>query len=132
MERNRQNAAAKVVSSALVGMDLRVVLVGGRSYFIQPPTIRRLAGAACHLADVGEGATVRDVLRTLTDAAPLAHALSWFIRGDDTLYEELSKGTFDEVLDALEAAFSLISIESFQRLSALTRNVASLTARPRR
>lgn len=61
----------------------------------------------------------------------LACALSWFIAGDDHLFEELKDGTFEEIVDALDEAYSLISIQSFQKLLDLEMNVFNLTAKQR-
>ena len=127
MEQN----AAKIVSSAILGMDFKVVMVNGKSYIITPPTIKKIAGAAYWLSDIKGGKTIRELFVSINNVEPLAHALSWFIQGNDSLYEELSQGTLDEMADGLDAAYSLISTDSFLRLSALARNVANLTAKQR-
>ena len=126
----KQNAA-KIASSAILGMDFKVVIVNGKSYLVTPPTIRRIAGAAYWLSDVKDGKTIRELLASINNVEPLAHALSWFIQGDDILVEELSQGTLDEVIDGLDAAYSLVSTDSFLKLSGLARNVADLTAKQR-
>ena len=126
----KQNAA-KIASSAILGMDFKVVIVNGKSYIVTPPTIRRIAGAAYWLSDVKDGKTIRELLASINNVEPLAHALSWFIQGDDILVEELSQGTLDEVIDGLDAAYSLVSTDSFLKLSGLARNVAFLTAKQR-
>jgi hypothetical protein len=126
----KQNAA-KIASSAILGMDFKVVIVNGKSYIVTPPTIRRIAGAAYWLSDVKDGKTIRELLASINNVEPLAHALSWFIQGDDILAEELSQGTLDEVIDGLDAAYSLVSTDSFLKLSGLARNVADLTAKQR-
>lgn len=123
--------AAKIVSSAILGMDFKVVMVNGKSYIITPPTIKKIAGAAYWLSDIKGGKTIRELFVSINNVEPLAHALSWFIQGNDSLYEELSQGTLDEMADGLDAAYSLISTDSFLRLSALARNVANLTAKQR-
>ena len=124
----KQNAA-KIASSAILGMDFKVV--NGKSYIVTPPTIKRIAGAAYWLSDVRDGKTIRELLASINNVEPLAHALSWFIQGDDILAEELSQGTLDEVIDGLDAAYSLVSTDSFLKLSGLARNVADLTAKQR-
>ena len=43
----------------------------------------------------------------------------------------LYHGTFDELVDAIDTAYSLISVENFTRLSTLAKNVASLIAKQR-
>ena len=58
-----------------------------------------------------------------------SRALSWFIQGDENLHEELSCGTFDEVVEALATGLSMISAENFYKLLALAKNVAILTAK---
>lgn len=127
MEQN----AAKIVSSAILGMNFRVVIVNGKSYTIPPPTIKKIAGAAYWLSDVKEGENVRELLASINNVEPLAHALSWFIQGNDSLFEELSNGTLDEVVDGLESAYSLLSTKNFLKLSVLAKNVANLTAKQR-
>lgn len=127
MEQN----AAKIVSSAILGMDFKVVIVNGKSYIVTPPTIKKIAGAAYWLSDVKEGKNIKELLASINNVEPLAHALSWFIQGNDSLFEELSNGTLNEVIDGLESAYSLLSTKNFLRLSVLAKNVASLTAKQR-
>lgn len=127
MEQN----AAKIVSSAILGMDFKVVIVNGKSYIVTPPTIKKIAGAAYWLSDIKEGKNIKELLASINNVEPLAHALSWFIQGNDSLFEELSNGTLNEVIDGLESAYSLLSTKNFLRLSVLAKNVASLTARQR-
>ena len=117
--------AARIVTSAILGMDFETVIVNGKTYIVTPPTIKRLAGAGYYLSNINEGKSVRDLLLSL------GHALSWMIQGDDGLFEELSLGTFEEVVDALDVAYSLISVRPFSKLSGLARNVANLTAKPK-
>ncbi|OUO23708.1 hypothetical protein [Bacteroides sp. An322] len=127
MEQN----AAKIVSSAILGMDFKVVIVNGKSYIVTPPTIKKIAGAAYWLSDVKDGKNIKELLASINNVEPLAHALSWFIQGNDSLFEELSNGTLNEVIDGLESAYSLLSTKNFLRLSVLAKNVASLTAKQR-
>ena len=127
MEQN----AAKIVSSAILGMDFKVVIVNGKSYIVTPPTIKKIAGAAYWLSDIKEGKNIKELLASINNVEPLAHALSWFIQGNDSLFEELSNGTLDEVIDGLESAYSLLSTKNFLRLSVLAKNVAELTAKQR-
>lgn len=123
---------SKLISSAILGLDFETVIVNGTPYVIKPPTIGQLAGVGHALGDLGDGGTIADVLKTITTGAEgAARALSWLIQGDESLTEELSKGTLDEVLDGIEKALNGVSIANFQRLSVLTRNVAGLIAKPK-
>lgn len=121
-----------MISSALLGIDMETVFINGKAYVIYPPTIGRLAAAGYHLSDIGDGMTMGDVLKTVTGGAEsAARALSCFIKGDESLYEEFKDASLDDIVGGLEKALSMVSAENFIRLSGLTRNVASLIARPK-
>ena len=130
MGKTRRNAA-KIVSAAIIGLDGETVVIAGRAYHILPPTIKRLAQAAYYLSDMGEAETLRGLLMSVGNPEPLCNALSCLIRGDESLRDDLMEGTMDEVAEAMEVAYSLASVENFWKLSALARNVASLTAKQR-
>lgn len=121
--------ASKIVSSSILGMDFETVIVNGKAYVIHPPTIRKIAGASYYLADIGKVSTIGEIVKSIKDINVAAKALSWLIKGDESLEEELSDGTLDEVVGALEIGFSLISAENFCKLSVLAKNVALLTAK---
>ena len=123
--------ASKIVSAAVLGKDFETVFVNGKAYVIHPPTIHKIAGAGYYLSDLKDGITVMDMLRSLKDVDTASLALSWLIQGDETLHEELSHGTFDEVIVALATGLSMISAENFYKLSVLAKNVALLTAKQR-
>ena len=114
---------SKLVTDAVLGMDSKTVVVNGKVYFVPSPTIYRLAGAGKYLSDFGEENTVSDILRSVNGSMNLCKALSWLICGNIKLANELSKGTFEEVVIALE--------ENFSMLSTLARNVAGLIAKPK-
>ena len=107
-----------------------MVVVNGKSYIIIPPTIKKLAGAGYWLSSI-KGDTIKDVLLSKENPEAFAHALSWFIQGDDSMFEELSGGTVEEIKEALDIAYSLVSVKNFIGLSDLARNVASLIAKPK-
>ena len=127
----KKKSAAKLVSAALLGLDGETVMVAGRAYYIMPPTIKRIAQAAYYLSNIEEADNLRGLFMSIGKPEPLCNALSCMIKGDESLREELMEGTMAEIADALEVAYSLASVENFWRLSALARNVASLTAKQR-
>ena len=126
-----ENNASKIVSAAVLGKDFETVFVNGKAYVIHPLTIHKIAGAGYYLSDLKDGVTVMDMLRSLKDVETASRALSWLIQGDESLHEELSHGTFDEVIEALTTGLSMISAENFYKLSVLAKNVALLTAKQR-
>lgn len=121
----------KVVSSAILGLDYRNILVNDKLYIIEPPTIAKIAGATYWLSEFGGGTTLREILMSLSKSENLSKALSWFIQGNDELSEELSEGALPEIVDGLEAAFSMIDATNFMRLSALLRSASLLVAKPK-
>ena len=127
MEKN----ASKIINAAVLGKDFETVFVNGYVYVIYPPTIHKIAGAGYYLCDLKEAVTVMDMLRSLKDVEMASRALSWLIQGDENLCEELSAGTFDEVVEALATGLSMVSAENFYKLSVLVKNVALLTAKQR-
>jgi hypothetical protein len=132
-KRIEKNEAARAVADALLGADFRTVVIGGRAYTIKPPTIRTICAAVRHFSQtefVGE--TISDAVRSLPGISDnLLKGLSCFIRGDESLAEELSGGTFDEAVTALETCLSMIDVSAFRSVSSM-RNVSTLAARPKR
>lgn len=123
--------AAKIVADSIICMDIESVIVGGKAYNIKPPTIYKIAGATSCLSqlDFKEGATVKDIFLSMKDSGQYVKALSWFIKGDESLSGELGKGTYEEVINALEKAYEMISPKVFLRAVNLARNVSRLTAK---
>lgn len=123
--------ASELVSCAVVGKDFTTVVVGNKSYVIIPPTIHKIAGCGHYLSGLDGMETLKDVLLAMKDMKLVTKALSWLIQGDDDLCDELSSGTLEEVVDALDKGLSMISAENFCKLSVLAKNVATLTAKQR-
>lgn len=119
--------AAVVVNSAVLGLDMEVVMVGGVAYTIHPPTIRRICGAAYHLAIFNE--CDKSVMRYADSAAK---ALSWFVAGDESLSETFQDAPLDDVTQALAVAVGMLSTRNFTMLSVLAKSVGELTAKPKR
>lgn len=124
------NEGAKIVTSAVLGMDFKSVTVAGKLYTITPPTMKKIAGAGYWLSGM-EGDTIKDVIMSGKNIDAFAHALSWFIQGDDSLFDELLQGDGMEIRKALNEAYSMLSVEDFIGLSGLARNVANLIAKPK-
>lgn len=120
--------AAKLVAAAILGKDGRDIIVAGNTYHITPPTIKRIAAAAFHLADFDDDG---NPLAGLQHAGEAAAALSCFIAGDGTLTQELAQGTAEEVAAGLATALELIGMQNFTALSLLAKNVKTLTAKQR-
>lgn len=131
MEDSEKKDGAKMIASAIIGLDYKMVIVNDKSYIIEPPTIAKIAGASYWLCEYGEGKNLRDLLMSLSKAENLAKALSWLIQGDDKLGEELAQGNLSEVVAGIEAGFSMIEATNFMKLSALQRSARLLVAKPK-
>lgn len=126
-----ENNASKIVDSAILGKDFETVIINGKAYIIKPPTIHKIAGVGYYLSDLNGIGSVMDIIHSLKDIGKAASALSFLIKGDESLSNELSKGELGEIVDALSKGCSMISAENFFKLSALAKNVALLTAKPK-
>lgn len=120
-----------MVSEAITGMDFRTVIVGCKSYTVYPPTIHKLAGAISYLSGVQEADNLKDVLLSLGKSEAYSKALSWLIAGDESMSDELAKGTYEENVNALDEAFSMIDSKVFLKAVSLAKNVSLLAAKPR-
>ncbi|MBO5387630.1 MAG: hypothetical protein J6A59_05750 [Lachnospiraceae bacterium] len=125
------NKAAKIISDAILGVDYKTVVVNGKAYTVNPPTIAVLAGVARHFSALDNGDSLRDILMSFKDMKKACSALSWLIQGDDGLTEELAQGSFSEIVESLDEGLSLINVEDFIKLSTLVRSVLRLTAKQR-
>ena len=125
--------ASKLVSDAVIGMDYAIVYVNGKAYPVKPPTINRLAGAISCISslDLGDQGTMKDMLLCAKDCKAYAKALSWLIKGNQSLSAELSKGTLEEVVDALSSALDMVGVTPFLKAVSLTRSASLLAATPR-
>lgn len=123
--------ASKLVADAILGEDSVTIMVNGKTYCISPPTIIKLVKAAKYLNSFEEGKTLAEVLGMLKNLDDACKALSVFIQGDESISDELSKGTLEEVVNGLQTAYSLISIKDFQTLSILAKSAARMIAKPR-
>lgn len=121
----------KLISEAISGRDFITVVVNKKSYKVKSPTIHKIAGASSYLSGFGEEETVADIFRSIGDSRKLACALSWMIEGDESLADELSHGTVDEIVRSLCESFELISVQNFLMLSSLAKNVGRMIAKPK-
>lgn len=123
--------ASKLVADAILGKDSVTTMVNGKTYCISPPTIIKLVKAAKYLDRFEEGKTLAEVLGMLKNLDDACKALSVFIQGDESISDELSKGTLEEIVYGLQTAYSLISIKDFRTLSILAKSAARMIAKPR-
>lgn len=125
------NKGARIISESIIGSDFRTVFVAGKVYTVYPPTIHKLAGAISYLSGVQEADNLKDVLLSLGKSEAYSKALSWLIAGNESLSEELAKGTYEENVNALDEALSMIDSKVFLKAASLAKNVSLLAAKPK-
>lgn len=124
---NKENGSA-LVAAALLGLDSKVVIVGGRRWVIHAPTIARIAGAAYHMRGIDKAGTLGEFISDKAGVEGVAKALSQLIDGTDSHWKELAEGTVDELAAGLAAAYSLIDVQGFTTLSTLAGALQRLVA----
>ncbi len=126
-----KNIAGKVVSDALLGLDYKNVWIGGKPFTIKPPTIHKMIGAYNALIDVEtdlEEKTPPQLLWWLGhNSKAFARSLSFLIDDSDKLTDDLSAGTFNELLSALFVAFDMVR-PNFGIAASLLKSVSNLAA----
>ena len=125
--------ASKLVADAIIGGDYTLVYVNGKAYPVLPPTIKRLAGAISCISELelNDGSTLKEMLLSSKDCKVYARALSWLVSGDLSLSEELSDGTFEEVVNALSSVLDMVGVTPFLKAASLTRSASLLAANQR-
>jgi hypothetical protein len=125
--------ASKLIADAIIGADYILVEVNGKMYPVEQPVAKRLAGAVSCISnlDMQDAGTLKDMLLSAKDCSAYARALSWFIKGNEELTDELMEGKYAELVDALAAIFDMISIAPFVKAASLTKNASLLVAKPK-
>lgn len=102
----------KLVCSSIIGADFEEVIINGIAYQVKAPVIKIIAGACFYLTEVKNNRFLQSFL-CIGGLDSILCALSWFIQGNILLKKELSKGSYYEILEALDKAYSLINIKPF-------------------
>ena len=126
--------ASKIVSSAIIGVDVRIFTVNNKQYVVHPPTIYKMSGAISFLSgiDLSNDVELKNVFESAIESFEnCSKALSWFIKGDDSLCDELKHGTPEEVINGIKESISLIPITAFIEAVSLAKSVSGLAAKPK-
>ncbi len=127
---DQETNAARNVTASIIGRDVEVAIINGKTYVIKPPTIKRLSGAihALTAIDMSDAPTLREMLFAHKDADAYAKALSWLVRGNGSLAGELSNAPVDEVIEAVLTGINMTG-QSFMKAVGLLRCARRLAAR---
>lgn len=116
----------------MLGLDGETIIVGGKVYYVEPPSIKKIVGCGYYLSDYGGEESLGDYLRKIKDLGSICKALSWLVVGNESKADDLMEGTMDEVISGIEVGMSLIGTANFPRLSVLSKSVQELIAKPSR
>lgn len=108
----------------------KVFSIGGRAYNVPAPTIKNVSLATQAMGEVPEGCKDLTELFNGMEKKALCKALSYLIQGDESLSEELSFGTREELSTALESVYADV-LKSLKRVTALASGVCALTVKPK-
>lgn len=128
--------ASELVSSALLGLDIRIITVGGKSYKISPPSIRTILEATRHFAkvDVEDSPTEAGIIKYYEANTPhITRGIAAIIRGSDGLLtrrlaKRLTRGTYKELADALVTCINLMGGQDFFAIASLLKSIRKTVA----
>lgn len=115
----------------MLGLDGETILVNGKVYYVTPPTIKKMVGCAMYMSDFGNEESLRDYFMKMGDLGKVCKALSWLVVGDESKAEDFMEGTLEEIVQAIDVCWALVSAENFYRLSLLGKNVQKMIANQR-
>ena len=126
------NKAAKAIADAVLGEDVKVIVLGGKAYMMRSPTIATMCQAIQYLSLVDKTDTGKeDLERVREDMVNMLKGVSVFLFGTPDRYEEIAGASIKELREALESVIRLISAEDFFVCAALAESVARMAATPR-
>lgn len=111
----------------------RVFIIGGRSYNVAEPTIKKLSLAGKHLEKEIEKVNNKDTFEEIFNEISnetLCKVLSCLISGDLSLVKELSFGEKNELVEPLCVIYEDRE-KDMERIMQIARQICLLTAKPR-
>lgn len=123
------NKAANTIANAVLGEDGKVVILAGKAYILEPPTIATICRAITYLSNVDRTSTGEEHLeRVKADLENMLKGLSVFIFSDPERYKEIEGASLAELKEALTTVVKIISAEDFFVCAALAESVARMAA----
>lgn len=132
--------AAKVVSDAILGIDVKYISLHGKVFSVKPPSLKTVLMAIHHLSevDVADNQNVLSVLFNQEKSVKaLARAIAIILRGGDGigtwwLARWIMRNTsFKEVKEVFEQVIPLLGGADFFAIASLSKNCRKIAAVPR-
>lgn len=111
----------------------KVFIIGGRSYNVSNPTMKKLSLAGEHLEKEIEKSSSKSTYEEIFNGMPkktLCKALSCLISGDLSLVDELSIGEKNELVEALSLIYTGLE-NSCVKLFKIADSICRLAAKPK-
>lgn len=128
---------AQVVSDAILGEDLKFVVIGGEVYSIKPPSIRTILKSIKHLSLVkleADKYTKSSILSEYErNTKHIAYGLAVLIdpKKPKKYAKKFMDGTYAELLKAYNTAVQMMGGDDFFALAQLARSLQKMAARPK-
>ena len=128
---------AQVVSDAVLGEDMKFVVIGGEVYSVKPPSIRTILKAIKHLSRVrleGEKYTKASIMAEYAgNTRHIAMGLAVLIdpKHPKKYAKRFMDGTFNEMLAAYNTAVGMMGADDFFALAQLAKSLQKMAAKPK-
>lgn len=142
IEKN-MNEASKLVSESLLGEDFLNIILNGKVYPVKAPSIKILCRAVKYWSAIGievENQTTTSLMHLMPlQKEAILKGLSMVIVGDcrfhsikaKSVYRELERCTWTEILSATSGILETIGVESFFHCASLLGNATKMIAKPK-
>lgn len=111
----------------------RVFIIGGRTYNVFNPTMKKLSLAGEHLEKEIEKSSGKGTYEEIFNEMPketLCKALSCLISGDLSLVDELSIGEKNDLVEALSLIYTGLE-KDYAKLLKIADSICRLAAKPK-
>lgn len=131
--------ATELVSKALLGLDIKMVNIGGRTYAIKSPSIRTILSATRWFAkvEIDDKPTEIGIIKDYEKNTPyITRGIAIIINGRDgirtrMLANRLTKGTYKELVNALVICIDLMGGQDFFAIASLLKSIRKTVATPK-
>ena len=105
------------------------ISIGDKEYELAEPSVRMVVGASRHLGGLRADTTDEEGIAKYVKNACMV--LSWLIKGDGELSEDLSRAEVDDVVKALQKASELFNIPGVLSFVAIVNSFKGIMANSR-
>ena len=124
-----------ILELANTSLSAEAVTIGNKEYTIHCPSIFSMQKVGEYLAQMAtsemSGKTLDEAVRMMTDKQTMAKTVSFILQDDESLAEELTCGTSEELQEAI-IVYHAMTIQSMKMLKALAAGIGKLIGKQKR